>query len=141
MLLPGSPFSRLVAVTPAPLVGTTRVRSGRLDCAAARCDGVPGRAEVVQAFSVGLARLGVADERVERVTCVCHLPLAVGPPGHAEQGGAYAAPRPSLRGAEQRRPVGRAGGVAGTPAALVLLEQIERAAACVDENLAERRLA
>ena len=92
----------------------------------------------------GLLRLSgppcVAGERVERVACVRHLPLAVGPPGQAEQGGAYAASRPWLRGAEERRPVCRAGSVAGTDAALVLLEQVERAAACVDEHLAERRL-
>src|SRR4029450_8952523 len=48
--------------------------------------------------------------------------------------------RPRLRGAEQWRPVCRAGSVAGTFAVLVVLEQIERASACVDEDSAERRL-
>src|SRR5512132_3160469 len=120
--------------------GSAGIRGGRLDRAPARRDCIPCGAEVREAFSGRLARRLVTDESVERVTRVCHLSLAVGPRCQPEQGGAHALLLARLRGAEQRRPVRRTGAVTRTPAVLVLVEQIERTAPCVDENAAERRL-
>src|SRR4029453_10816177 len=89
-----------------------------LDGGTACRDHLPPPAEVGQALTARLSSPRVEAEPVERVTCVRYLPLAVGPLGQSEQGGAHASCCPRLRRANEWRPLGRTCAVAGTPAAL-----------------------
>jgi hypothetical protein len=59
--------------------------TGLLDLVAGRREDIPPGAECGAAFTVCVARLGVADEAIQRVTVIGDLGFAVAPRGRAEQ--------------------------------------------------------
>src|SRR5690242_8207324 len=97
-------------------------------------DGVPLGAEGVDALALDVAGSCVVGEVVERVTVVGHLHLAVLALGGAEQARLHARAGGGSAGRGQRRPRRSARAVARARAALVGLEEIERAAAGVDQE-------
>src|SRR5205823_7988672 len=80
-------------------------------------------------------------EGVERVAAVRDLPRSAGSPDRAEQRGLDPGAGPRLAAREERWPEGRAAPGAHALPRLVLLEEVERAAAGIDQDPAERRLA
>jgi ABC-type phosphate transport system ATPase subunit len=122
-LVPGAATAR-----PRPLSGD-RVAGGR--------ERQPCGAEGVAALAVGVAGLGVAGEQVEGVPVVGDLRAAVGAGDGGNAGGAHSGADRRLPRAAQRRPVGCAGVEARALRAGVFLEQVQRAALRVDEDVPE----
>src|SRR5207302_9093341 len=108
-----------------------------LDLLAGRCEHVPAGAEGRAAFTVRVARLGVAGEGVKRVTATGDLRGAVAPRGRTQERWGRAAGR--LRGAARRhrRPGLCAPARASRLRAGVGLEQVEGLPVSVDQDLAE----
>src|SRR6266516_6143508 len=144
--------SRLGALTRAPFAGDgpsslATARAGLaarsvigLDLPACRREHVPAGAECLRALSLGLARLPVLDEPVERMASVGDLFTAVCTLGHSEQRPLHTGTSQRLAVGEQRRSLLRAPSIAGAATVLVLLEQVERAAPAVDEDATEPRV-
>src|SRR3954447_5257595 len=98
---------------------------------------VPAGAEGVHALAAGVTGALVAGEGVERVAVVGHLRLAVGAGGAAQLRGAGPGAGHRLAAYPERRPRARACSGARALGARVLLEQVERVALRVVEDLAE----
>src|SRR3954467_8545409 len=80
------------------------VGRGLDDLGAAGRQRVPDPAEGVQSLAVGLALLGVLDERVDRVMVVGHLNPPVGALGRAQPGRLGPGTGTRLGGRDQGRP-------------------------------------
>src|SRR5437763_4954744 len=126
---------------PAARRAAARARASvTVDLLAGGSERVPLGAEVVEPFAGGLAGALVADEAVDRMPGVAHLALAVARSRQSKQRLVDAPARARDALARERRPVRGAARVAHADAAAVLLEQVERTAACIHEDRAERRL-
>src|SRR5258705_5192033 len=97
---------------------------------------VPDASEGVHALTVGLARLRVLDEGVERVMVVRHLETSVGALRRPDERCHRAAGKGRLPARDQRWPGDRALSGARARAVAVLSEQIERTTLRIDEDLA-----
>src|SRR5207244_13376203 len=95
---------------------------------------------VGQALAGRLAGALVADEAVERVACVSHMGASALLCGEPEQRLTYTVSCARRASAGERRPVLHAGRVTRAHSVAVLLEEVQRASACIDEDRAERRL-
>src|SRR3954447_21258108 len=113
---------------PRPLPGD-RVPGGR--------QGKPPASEHVQTLAVGIAGLLVGRVEVERVAIVGDLRLAVRTRGCSDLGSRHGGSYHGLASDAERRPSRGAGAGALTCCSYVLLEQVQRAALRVDEDLAE----
>src|SRR6185312_6647404 len=89
--------------------------------------GIPAGSEGVHALAVGLARLCVLDEGVERMMVVRHLEASVGASRRSDERCLRAALDARLPARDQWRPEDRALSYARTLAVVVLLEQVEGA--------------
>src|SRR5262249_13748235 len=112
-------------------------RAALADGCAGRGNRIPAAAEAGQPFALGLSRLGVLDEVVERVAGVGDLEAPVPALARPEQAGLGAAARRRTAVGDERWPVRGAVAVAGAPPALVVRPQVERLAVGVDEDPAE----
>src|SRR5579871_4748275 len=122
-------------------IGTPAVKSLMGDLAAARRQHEPTRAEGHETLTVRLARLRVLRERVQRMAVVGDLPRSVRTTDRAKFARAYAAPGARPPFDAKGRPELRAFARACAFAAGVLLEEIERPSARVDEDLPKPRIA
>src|SRR6266540_1820833 len=113
------------------------LRALLLHLVAGRRQHVPLGTERLHALAVGVASLAVGRVVVQRVAVVGDLGRAAGPGRGPEQGGGRATAGLRRPGRGVRRPGAGAGAVARGRRALVLLEQVQRAAAAIDEDLAE----
>src|SRR5690349_10161979 len=102
---------------------------------------VPPGAEGAHALPVGVARLAVFAEPVERVAVVGHLRASVAALARPEQRLPDRPRRRGLAARQQGRPLRRARPRARASRRLVLLEEIQRPAAAVDEERPERAVA
>src|SRR3954452_93710 len=135
------------AMTPASIAGRSvglvataaASRAGRLTGRLVARGGQrePAGAERRHALAVRVAGRVVAVEAIERVAVVGDLRLSVGALGGCDHRGARAAADRGLAARPQRRPCGGAGPGAGARRPGVLLEQVERAAPRVDEDVAQ----
>src|SRR5262249_33310631 len=126
----GSP-ARIAASRQRSAPVTMVLVSVAIDLLAGRGEHVPARAEVRQAFAVRLTALAVTGEEIQRVPRIGDLTRSAGPADAPEQCRLGSLDRDRLTARDQRRPVARAHARAGTLAAFVLLEQVERATATV----------
>src|SRR5262245_3299659 len=101
----------------------------------------PPASEHVESLAVRVAGLAVARVQVERVSVVGDLPLAVGTLSRSDLRYREVGAHHGVAGVPQRWPGRRAGAGALTCRSDVLLEQVQRAAMRVDEDLAEVALA
>src|SRR3954452_4593654 len=135
------------AMTPASIAGRSvglvataaASRAGRLTAGLVARGGQrePAGAERRHALAVRVAGRVVACEAVERVAVVGDLRGSVGALGGSDHRGARAAADRGLAARPQRRPCGGARPGAGARRPGVLLEQVERAALRVDEDVAQ----
>ena len=133
------PANGRMAVDTAFSVGAVVAAVAAVDLRAGRREHVPLGAGELQALAVGLAGLRVLNEPVERMAGVGDLRRAVGAARDAEQRllrPRRARPACRRRAAAASRPRRRPSRCCGPR---VLLEQVERAAAGVDQDPAERR--
>src|SRR6185295_9948638 len=121
------------------LVTAAGARLRRLagDLGSGRRHGEPPAAECVDPLTVDLTGLLVALIAIERVAVVRDLRLAVGSLDGSEHLGIGSGSVSRLSAHPKGRPRSRAGTGAGALVLRVLLEQVERAALRVDEDLAE----
>src|SRR4051812_39559863 len=124
-----------VLVATAAGIRAVRARRPAGDYVACRGQHVPGAAERTHTLSTGVADLPVAHEEVQRVAVIGHLPVVVGAVGGGHHRGLHSLADCRLAADSQRRPVAGAGAEAGALGALVLLEDVERAALGVDQDL------
>src|SRR4051812_8130233 len=144
--MPARPWKRIELLL---ISGTRSVRRVRgsgwrraialalVDLAPGGREHVPLGAEVLEALAGGVAGLLVAGVEVERVAVVGHLAFAAGGGDRGE----LAPERPARGGGRaggQRRPRAQAGARAVALGGRVGLEEVERAAVAVDEDLAQR---
>src|SRR4051812_33635603 len=99
----------------------------------------PRSAELVDALAGRLSGPAVADEVVERVAAVRYLELPVGPLRRPEQRRPDTWIGDRLPLCQERRPQRSAGAVARALRSRVLHEVVQRDAAAVDDDAAERR--
>src|SRR3954471_22782407 len=94
----------------------------------------PGSAELDNVLAEDVARLGVAEVVVERVSAIGDLARAVAPPDGADERAAPSAPPAGAPAREDRGPGLGAGAVArGRPAAFAR-EEVDGEAAAVEEH-------
>src|SRR6185436_17461971 len=113
--------------------------SSVLDLLARRRYHVPLRSEIVGALARRLTGGRVSGISIKRMVRIGDLHRAVRASGRAEKRRLDTCGRGRLPGRQKRRPVLGALPVARALPALVLLEQVERSALRVDQDLAERR--
>src|SRR5207249_4220636 len=121
----------------AAAAGRAAGRRRLLDLRPLRRDGIPLSTELL---ALRVAGLPVERVRIQGVPGVGDLKAAVAALRGPEQRPGRARARARLAGAQVRRPGRGAGRVAGALPAAVAVEEVERPAARVDEDAAERRV-